>query len=181
MIVAGVAIVTITGTWLRTEDQRARAAAAARDQMRGTLLRAHQEQTEIRQKIARFHQLAQTGVLGEERRLDWIERIKEIESARRLSEVRFEMSPRRPIDPAFAPGPSGSFEFYASSMRLEMTLLHEGDLIGLIEDLRGSVGALLRPRQCLIERLPGAEPRPAEAQLRAACTIDWITIREQPS
>ncbi len=66
-------------------------------------------------------------------------------------------------------------------MRLEAPLAHEGDILDFVTDLRQSVSALLRPRECVIERLAADAPAAPGARLRAACAIDWITIRERRS
>ncbi len=178
IVLAGVSLVLLTSRWHRAEDDAARRAVAARDAMRASLVRAHREQDELTRKIERFNRLAAAGRIGEERRLDWAERIRAIETARRLDPVRYEIAPRRPLDPALSAATGGHFEFLASSMRIEMRLLHEGDLIALLDDLQGSVTALVRPRACTIERLAWQGEPAGRATLKAQCTMDWITIRE---
>ncbi len=65
-------------------------------------------------------------------------------------------------------------------MQLNAHLLHEEDLLRLLDDLHRHARPLLRVRECTLERLPrgaaegsSAHPR---ANLRAECQIDWITI-----
>jgi len=178
LIVAGASLVMLTGRWHQAEEDLAHRALTAREDMRSKLVRVRSGQDELHRAIERFRALAAAGVIGEERRLAWSEWVKAIEVSRGLAPVRFEMAPRRPLDPAIAPGTSGNFEFLASSMRLEMVPLHEGELLGLLDDLHRSPGAFVRPRQCSIERLAAAGEG---GGLKALCMIDWITLREKRS
>ena len=178
MIAAGAVTVSLTSHWMSAEEQATRQALAKRDEMRTKLARAREEQTEIQNNIVRFNELAARGIIGNERRLDWLDRIKEVEAVRRLHEVKFELSAQQPMDATLAPGASGGFDFMSSSMRLELPLVHEKDLLDLVGDLTQTVSAVLRPRQCAIERL---ESTGGNAPLRATCTIDWITLRDRDS
>lgn len=155
----------------------AKKAEAVLKDARNKLARARDEQAEITAKIGRFGDLVARGVIGEERRLEWVERIREIRAARRLYDLMYEIAPQRPLDAAAAPGASGDFEFLSSIMRLQMDLLHEDDLIHFLGDLEHSVSAFVRPENCRVERSGAATA--AGALLRAECTLDWITIRER--
>jgi hypothetical protein len=152
-------------------------AQAKRQEIRAKLSRARQEESEIKSRIGRFEELMSRGVIGEERRLEWVERLKSIKAQRRLYDLEYELSPQRPLDASVAPGSSAGFEFAASTMRLQMRLLHEGDLLGLLRDLEGGLSAFVRPNRCTIERLSPAASASSGAQLKADCSLDWITIR----
>ena len=66
-----------------------------------------------------------------------------------------------------------------SQMRLQLQLLHEGELLPFLADLRDAVQALVQVRACTIERLGSGSPnRGNNAQLTADCTLEWITLRE---
>ncbi len=156
---------------------------AQRNDIQSRLSRANVEEAEIRQKIGRYQKMVARGYLGLERRLEWVERIAQIKAARRLIDIQYELSPQKPVEPAVMPAGSaaGGYEFMASTMRLQMQLLHEDDLLGFFADLDGSVQAFLHVRHCDVERIArsGAE-RGVAAQLKADCSIDWITLREKP-
>lgn len=42
----------------------------------------------------------------------------------------------------------------ASQMRMNAQFLHEGELLGLIDEIRASVRALIQIRSCTLERIP---------------------------
>lgn len=174
-ILAGASIVFASLHFVRQAETENRQAMAGRDEMRTRLGRAQEDAQEIRLKISRYRELVERNYIVQEDRLEWMERIAQIKAARRLIEVRYELGPQKTIDPGVLPGaqPAGGYEFMASTMNLQMQLLHEGDLLGFLADLRSSIHAFLHVRSCSIERGP-------VAHLRANCVIDWITLREKP-
>lgn len=181
LVMAGIGGALLFATHQATLEARiaAKKASIEMQEARNQLSRARDEQAEITAKIGRFRDLIEAGVVGEERRLEWVERIREIRSSHRLYDLQYEIAPQRPLDPAAAPGASGSFEFLSSTMRLQMDLLHEEDLIHFLDDLEHSVSAFVRPEHCVLERTGSSAASGAGAQLRAECSLNWITIRER--
>ncbi|MBI4999042.1 MAG: hypothetical protein HZA64_04550 [Rhodocyclales bacterium] len=150
-------------------------------EIRTRLSRAPEEERELRNKIALFLQLQERGVIGQEERLNWVEQISRITAARRLFDIQYEIAPQKPLSESLLPGgaAAGDYEFMSSTMSLQMPLLHEDDLLGFLADLQRNVHAHLLVRDCAIERLAQGQERGVAAQLRAVCTIDWITLREK--
>ncbi len=155
---------------------------AARNDIRTKLARARDEQAELRDKIGRFKTLQERGFIGPEQRLDWVETMARIKVARRIHRLEYDFAPQRPVDASILPGgaAAGGFDFMASQMRLNVQMLHEGELLGLIDEIRASVRALIQLRSCTLERIPAApNDRGNPAQLKAECTLEWITLRER--
>lgn len=150
-------------------------AVTLRGEAEGRLQRVRNEENEIKRDALLFYQLQERGVIGEERRLDWVELIEEIRDKRRLLDLRYEIAPQRPLDA----GASDDFVFSVSSMKVHVKLLHEEDLTRLLGDLRHQAKALIRVRSCNVERLPPAVAERAgdRANLQAECEIDWLTLR----
>jgi hypothetical protein len=180
-IVIGMLVTTATQKLVQKAKTTQRQLQAEQQQTRSRLARAADEERELRSKIALFQDLESRGVIGQEERLNWVEQIARIKTARRLLDVQYEISPQRTLADSILPGGSaaGGYEFVASAMKLQMPLLHEDDLLGFITDLRRSVHAHLLVRDCAIDRAASGSDRTASAQLRADCTIDWITLREK--
>ena len=65
-------------------------AAAARKDIQSKLARARDEQQELTEKLNRFQVLKERGLIGPERRLDWIEGIARIKAARRIFKLDYE-------------------------------------------------------------------------------------------
>lgn len=156
-------------------------ATAARRDIQSKLSRARVEEQELRDKIARFQALKARGLIGPEQRLDWIETVARIKAARRISRLDYEFAPQRPVDASILPGgaSAGGFEIMSSQMHLQLQLLHEGELLAFLAELRNAVQALVQVRSCSIERIARGAADPANsAQLKAECILEWITLRE---
>lgn len=165
----------------RSSEKSLRDVSAERRDIQGKLARAREEQQELRDKIGRFRELKAHGLIGPEQRLDWIEIIARLKAARGIFKLDFEFAPQRPVDASVLPGgaSAGGFEIMSSQMRLQLQLLHEGELLNFLSALRDAVPALVQVRSCTIERLaPGNTDRGKNAQLKAECILEWITLRE---
>jgi len=65
-------------------------------------------------------------------------------------------------------------------MRLELPLLHEGDLFAFLGDLSRALKSHVLLRSCSIQRADrGAGDRGLSPRLRADCVLDLVTIRDK--
>jgi hypothetical protein len=181
-MVTGVAMIMASRQQVDAAEAAHRQLVAKQGDLRARLGRAREEEAELRERIALLAELRTSGVIGQEERLDWVEQISRIKARRRLLDVQYELSPQHPVDDALLPGGplAGEHEFMSSTMSLRMTLLHEDDLLGFLDELRRAVHAHLLVRECVIDRSAPPPGAPGLAgQLRSACTIEWITLRER--
>ena len=176
MLAAGTAAVHFSTGFREQAIAAQHAAMAARADAQGKLSRAREEEQELRASAARHDELRRHGILGEERRLDWVERMRTIRDTRRIHDLRYEIAPQKALS---APA-GGRYQFMASAMRLSLLLLHEEDLLRVLHDLREDVSAHVRTRRCSVERLPAPVQQSATVapQLKAECELDWITVRD---
>jgi len=109
-------------------------------------------------------------LLGEERRLDWGERVNRIKVSRKIPAADFELSPQRIIGQPFP-----DLALRASRMTLRTRLAHEGDLLRLLADLDAPGNALVLPRRCTLERDSGSASENPPA-ISSTCELDWVTL-----
>jgi hypothetical protein len=185
MSLAGGGAVWTTEQMKKSSNKALLDATAARKDIQVKLARARDEQQELTEKMNRFQALKSRGYIGQERRLDWIDAIARIKAARRIFKLEYEFTPQRQVDASILPGgaAAGGFEIRSSQMRLHIQLLHEGELLAFLSDLttelRNSVEAVVLVRSCAIDRLtPGSTDRGSKAQLKAECTLEWVTLKE---
>lgn len=181
MALAGGGAVWSTQQLKKSGEKAFQEASTARRDIQTRLARARVEEQELRDKIERFQALKARGYIGPEQRLDWVDAIARIKTARRIFKLDYEFAPQRPVDAGILPGgaAAGDFEIMSSQMRLHLQLLHEGELLAFLAELRNAVQALIQVRSCSIERIaPGNADRGNNAQLKAECTLEWITLRE---
>lgn len=185
MSLVGGAAVWTTEQMKNSGNQALLQVTAARKEIQAKLGQARVEQQELTEKLKRFQMLKARGLIGPERRLDWVEAIARIKTARRIFKLDYEFAPQRRLDASILPGggSAGGYELMSSQMRMQIHLLHEGELLNFISDLRAdlqkNVDALVHVRSCTIDRLPPSTvDRGSKAQLKAECTLEWITLKE---
>lgn len=130
----------------------------------------------IRQYGAAYGQLQARGLIGADKRLDWIEAIKQSQARHQLAPIAYSIEAQRPLqlEGGFS---AAAYALGASQMTLHLDLLHEMDLLNLLQDLRqqGYVSA----QRCSIKRGPSAansEPGSSPAHFSADCTLNWLTL-----
>lgn len=174
MALAGAAAVWASTRLAGDVRQAHERALAARTEAQRALAGARAEEAEIAAKIDRFRHLVERGAVGTEQRLAWVELIRDARARHHLGAVDYEFSPQRPLDPLIAPADADQLEAAGSTLRIRMPLLHEGQLIALLDDLAFNASAVVRVRECSVTRAAMASD--AE-QLVADCLLDWITFR----
>ncbi len=145
---AGAATVTLSGRALDSAEKAHQQARAAGNAARDKVARAAEEAVILREKIAIYRTLQSRGIIGQEHRLDWIEKIRKIKEARKLIELNYELGPQQFIKMEIVAPSGNTFDIMASPMKLQMSLLHENDLLGLLADLRGGIQGYIRTDHC---------------------------------
>ena len=152
-------------------EQEAFLATQERRAMQGRLIQASQEQAEIGAKLDEYRRLVTRGVIGVERRLDWVDALFIVREENKLPDLKYSIGPQKPLNYPEVPQ-SAEVETLASPMILELTMLHEGDLFRVLAGLRQRLPPHPSVSDCKIER-----NGTASATLRAICMIDLITIQ----
>lgn len=161
-------------------QQHGKLVAEAR-QARERLQRTQQDEPAVRLAIQQFDTLRAQGVIGPEHRLEWIDQLREIERSLRLPKSDFSLQPQRQLAaiPAAAP-----YAIYSSRMEWHAALLHEADLLRLIDRLPGIRSAVVHASACSLT--DSAPPAGEPDKLDTRCQFDWLSIapaierKEQP-
>ena len=159
--------------------QQLAAAQKERVQNRDRLSRIAEEEREVNQKLQVYRQLKALHVLGPERRLEWTDAITRIRAARELLDVRYRVERQSMFNSVL--GKPGSVDFFASTMKVELALLHELDLLRFLSDLRESGNAYYSVKRCTIRRTGQSLGTTVSLspRLAADCEIDLITILDR--
>mgnify|MGYP001346252521 CR=1 FL=1 len=175
LLAAGAALVAWTQGEQRAAVGELAAVRAERGQARERLMRIAEEEKEVKEKLEVYLRLRELGIIGEERRLEWADAMTRIRAQRELPDLRYRVERQRLL--TSVAGKPANVDFYASLMRVDLALLHEGDLLRFLSDLRESGNAYYSVRRCGVSRaglapnIAGLAPR-----LVADCEIDLITI-----
>mgnify|MGYP001160701104 CR=1 FL=1 len=175
MISAGVVAISF-GDKARGKARAALAGAQEeRRQSTERLARIAEEEREVKEKLDIYQRLKRLNVLGEERRLEWADAIARIRAQRELLDIRYRVERQKPL--VTLQGKPANVEFYASTMNVDLALLHEEDLVRFLADLRAAGNAYYSVKRCLLERTAQSATGIAiSPRLRAECQIELITI-----
>ncbi len=179
LLVLGAASLIASGYYLGEARTAQDATRLSRVAAQERVLRVAEEEREIRDDLVYYEQMRQRGIVGEQSRLDWIESIARIKNDRRLFEIRYNFDAQKPLD---YPGlvATGAADFVVSRLKLDMLLLHEGDLLNFLADLQAGIKAHVSVRNCIVTRIergtaPGATT--VQPRLRAECQVDLVSVR----
>lgn len=172
-----VSLAAVFASWWHLRQARLDEATALleRDGARSRLAHAETEKEEIRRYQPQFIELRRKGLVGPERRLDWVEAIRQIQEQRRLLPLTYEIEVQQPyrLETAL---PTGDYALLGSRMALHMDLLHELDLLNFLSDLR--LAGTFAVQDCVIRRASSASPAAGALAptLNADCTLNWLTL-----
>jgi hypothetical protein len=178
-LLAAVAMTIVAGllAWgshleARKAEHERNAATTAKNQIEQRLRQVRTEEQEIRERTQLLQQLQKSGITGEEKRLDWMEMLRDTQRELRLPGMNYEFGAQASLD-------SGNDAWFSSPMRLQLRLLHEEDLLNFLTRVRTNAKALVIVRSCKLAPLPRqVDGREALAQLGAECEMQWLTVRQ---
>lgn len=175
LLAAGAALVWLSGESLAAAQRQLALAEAERRENTERLARIAEEEREVKEKLDLYKQLKRLSILGEERRLEWADAISRIRAQRELLDLTYRVERQRLLKSV--PGKPDNVEFLASTMRVQLALLHEEDLLRFLADLRAAGYAYYAPKSCSLART-GQAPTGATMtpRLRAECEIDLVTV-----
>ena len=125
----------------------------------------------------KFSEYKAIGLVGEERRLSWIESLQSTNQILKLPTLTYNLLPQENFSrPGFNVKPN--VDVKSSPMELTMGLLHEEDLFAILEGLRLSIKNLFTVDSCSLSRLSSVESSwdTSSSNMRSQCALRWITI-----
>lgn len=137
-----------------------------------------QEKDTIVQYLPAYNDLLNRGFIGEERRIEWIETLRHIHAQHKLFSIDYQIGLQENYKPSFLPN-LGNFRLNRSVMQLKLEMLHEGDILAIVEGLREQTTPFI-VRDCEISRPTGAavNTKNFAPNMHADCEIDWLTLRD---
>lgn len=114
------------------------------------------------------------GFLGEEQRLSWIETLEGTANNLGLYDLRYQISPKQQLSNEVL-GLPASITLFESKLTLESGLVHEGDLVDLINSLNKLNSGLFIVDSCKIDRTVENIELASNHNFQAACSTLWYT------
>lgn len=175
LILGAAACYIAAGGYLQKTKAQGAAAASQRAEVQAKLASASEEEREIKASLQQYQALAARGIIGEEKRLDWVDTVTAIKNERRLFNINYSIEPQKELAyPGISTG--GGVRFMVSRVKMNLQLLHEEDLLNFIDELARRGKPYLSVRSCDVLRESRGSGTTLAPRLRADCVFDLITI-----
>lgn len=198
----GGAIIAASEGFVTRAQEGQRALKQQLSAARGQLATAQEDQEKMQTYTQEYNTLLQRDIIGDDRRLDWMEaldKMRKQSKASGLMDFNYSIAPQQLYAP-FPPVDSGNFDLHSSGMSMQFNLLHEGQLLTVLDALRTNSKGWFMLDRCELERnsahetnvAPNAqeddEPplnastpvvRSFVPQLKAQCAGGWLTLKNR--
>ena len=130
---------------------------------------------------APYKKLVRQGMIGEEHRLYWVEVLRDIADTLKLKKVNYRIEPQQPFSAEYLDD-SGDINVYSSRMFIQMDLLHEGDLLYVVDQLNARAPGSFHVSSCKVKRLQQNFSHTASStNMMAECELQLFTLKAPQS
>lgn len=172
-LVIGASAVISSQKYAKNAQREIRAAQQQLNDARSKVSAARDDRDNMATYTKEYSEIQRREIIGEEQRLNLIEGLDELRKRNRVIEVKYEIAPQQPYKPVTALN-AGNFDLKFSPMKLQIELLHEGQLFNFFDSLRRDMNGWFILEQCTLERSTNAN-----AQLKADCNGGWLTLNNR--
>ncbi|HEY3487943.1 MAG TPA: hypothetical protein VGL10_07745 [Gammaproteobacteria bacterium] len=178
-LVVGIFVFVIVLKYNRHEHELFLSAEKEFTQTQQRYITAKRDKELYRQYLDSYVKLSAKGIVGKEQRLSWIEVLQDVNKRLQLSALRYEISPQQEANLPALKLPR-NIAIKASKMHLNAGLLHEGDLVDLLETLKLRANGFYALDYCNISTRLGSR-RTVRYQTGASyvnmdCALNWYTV-----
>jgi hypothetical protein len=176
----GVSIVLGSQFYLQEAESKYLRQRAELDGVARLYRTAENDRSLYSQYVTRYQDLERQGVIGDEPRLNWVEALERINQTLRLPVLRYEIQPQAHVSMKGNRYDTKIIRVYRSTMSFDAGLLHEGDLLVLLNELRRQTSGRFEVRDCDVKFASPARGvvfNARQPNLVALCTLDWYTLK----
>lgn len=135
-----------------------------------------QEEKVLRENYPKFVTLYNKGIIGQEKRLNWIETLRKAGETIGLPSLSYSIESQEEHVPDYTVNYSG-YTLYRSSMELSLGLLHEGDLFKFIDYINRHADGIYTISECKFNKSGNQVVYEKDrTNVSASCLLYWITI-----
>ena len=170
--------IVLASQWYRERESRQGSQAERRlQEARGRVEAARRERDSLQESADTFRMLVDRGLLQGEHRLDLVEMVNALRTRHQLFSLDYEIAPQRPLQ---LPGGRvyPAVDVLASRVQVRLRALHEGDVLGFVQDLGQSRQGFYPLDRCLMKRVDAPEDS-VQPHVEADCAFEWITLKDK--
>jgi len=179
-LLASTTVLYISGKYAEKTQKDLRAAQSQLNDARNRLNTAFEDQKNMAIYADEYRALVERKIIGDDHRLDWMEGMEKIRQQNLIVDFRYSIAPQKIYvsQPAIN---SGNFDIHYSEMKLQIDLLHEGQLLDFFSALRKQINGQYQLESCVLKRAAGndADGTTIAAHIQAECNGGWITLKNR--
>ena len=141
---------------------------------------AEKNRTLYKQYLSDYREYIDKGLIGEEKRLSWVEELESINKRMALPKLSYAINPRQEADLSFIKFRNKKIQMNVSEMQIQAGLLHEGDFLTLLNTLENNAAGFFSLKACTIESRFSRKIKqysPRNAYVNIDCVLDWLTVK----
>lgn len=175
-VLTAAAAVYHTNALLAQAQQQLMQQQAMLKDARTRLQRSGDEKEIIIRYLGEYQQLARSGFVGDEQRINWLDGLRLANQQTELFGVDYQIGAQKPYMHANELNP-GQLSLLQSEMKLTFRLLHEEDLSRFFGSLARQGTGIFLVDQCTLRRIDNAGMIRFQPNLLAECSLSWITVK----
>lgn len=179
-IALGVGLVFYTMQISQTSMAEKQAQESQLAQARQKFQSAGMEKSTINQYLPQYQALIKEGYIGEEKRIEWVDTLRNIHQQEKMFSIDYTIEKQEPYTPSFALN-LGALKLRKSVMKINLNMLHEDDILTLIDSLKATKPSPFIVRSCVVTQNTPTIEQKLNANLTAECELDWLTLAEPAS
>lgn len=181
-LLASATALYISGEYAQKTQKDLRTAQSQLNDARNRLNTAIEDQKNMAIYADEYGALLEQKTIGDDRRLDWMEGLEKIRQQNLVIDFRYNIGPQK----IYAPQPAidgGNYEMHYSEMKLQLDLLHEGQLLDFFNALRKQIKGNYQIEGCTLERAAASDRDDTAAtvatHVKAECNGGWVTLKNR--
>jgi hypothetical protein len=174
------AVASAWGSLLYLQKERRDGVASTRQlaEAQARVDAAKREREDLKDSAVLFQDLVDRGILREESRLDFFERLERLKVKHRIMDMEFEIAPQRAL-----PLPGGrvfnAVDVLGSRVKLRVKALHEGDALAFLEELGRPEKSFNPISRCALRTIEPGAAVAMTARIEAECNLEWVSLKDK--
>ena len=112
---------------------------------------AEKNRTLYKQYLSDYRKFIDKGLIGEEKRLSWIEELEAVNKNMALPKLSYAINPRETIELKHIKNRNKKIKINVSEMQIQAGLLHEGDFFTLLQKLEQNAVGFYSLKSCSLD------------------------------
>lgn len=147
-------------------------------QQKGMNAQSKREMSVLQSYSVDYDLYREKGVIGAANKLNWIEVLDSVSKDIGIYDVQFTIEDTRKIVEDETPFYHYEIPIYVTDMFLDLSLLHEGDIYRLLEEMTLRAKGMFSVQSCQIQRIGDAGKQLLYDGLKGKCHLRWFNLED---